>query len=576
MKRQKHIIWQAALVAALLSGSSSVFAYSDRENADNVETRVARNLSEEGISAITDEGFRMSELEVTGTNPYRFQGVFVKSEGSYAKTWWWTADRSAASFAQFAQERNARPLDIEITIVNGQRRYAGTFIHNVGEDAVQWKLFEDLSFGQLVQELGAYNGRVTDLDVRKSLGQNRYSGVMIKNQGSFAKNTLIFGGRNKQQLDTLISTTGMRLSDLERVGPNEYAGVLMPSIGLQWNGVDKGWDDVLFDERQLKGRVVDFETYTIGGQTRYAYVIANNGNIVETRVGQLLRSQSNGVRGFFYREIGVGEKGSILPDYRIYPASTIKMLQHIYWSNRVDNGLSRNTLIRIYNNHTADSHPVNAAFVNRRLVTTQQNMMFNSSNSDTNALQDAAGFGNGVVGRAQINTFKLNSLGIGEEMRLNHKFGAGNVQNDPANVATARSLSELYVRAADGTILSTDGFDYLRANMLNESSNSGFRQALWNMTRSFQLINGTSEAQFQAFWSNVRLCWKGGNIGTSYMSSAAWLELPYIDRNGRMRTRQFVLSAYVDDASQNDLPNISAAVLPEIVRDEVRATFATF
>lgn len=576
MNPSKTLVRFAALAGIVLAGVQSASAYSDCENRDRVATVFQSNLSAAGIIAITDQGYRLSDIEVTSTNPYRFQGVFVANQGSYNKQWWWTADRSEASFLKFAHDRNARPIDVEYSFVNGQVRLAGTFVRNAEQDEVDWKLFRDLSFAQLLSQLGQFDGRVVDIEARQVGSGRLYSGIMIRNAGEFKQPTLVFAGRTQLQVENLAAANNMQLLDLERVGPNEFAGVMGPASNLQWQGYDKTWSEVQFEVAQRKGRIIDLERHVTSGNIRYNYVLANNGNAVETRVGELLRNGSDGVVGFHYREVNGLELGALLPDQSIYPASTIKILQHLYWTRRVDMGLSSNTLVPVYTNHTADTHGPNDPFVNRRLWQTQQNMMDNSSNSDTNALQDAAGNGDGVLGRQRINLFKGNILGIGTEMMLNHKFGAGGPNNDPANVATARSLTRVYERCVDGSVISLGGFAYLRTNMLNDSDNITFRAALWNLTRQFQLANGTPESAFQDYWSRVRMVWKGGNIGTAYVSSAGWITLPYRQRDGRVVNRQFVLSAFVDNATVNSIGSVSGNVLPQIVLDQLRESFDTF
>jgi len=324
---------------------------------------------------------------------------------------------------------------------------------------------------------------------------------------------------------------------------------------------------------QYNARAVDVDRFTVNGSSRYNYVLINNCNALETRVGQMMRTGSDGKMGFYVRQVGGPRLGQLMADYRFYPASTIKLLEHMYWSWRVQNGLSQNTNVTTYPQTSQnDIHANNETTSIKSLIAAQQNMMYNSSNVDANALQDAAGGGNGVTGRNAIMSFAENVVGLDDDIQLNHKLADGGMSNNPYNMATGREYGLMMEKATDGSIYDLNGFAYLRANMLNETFNSGFRAGLRTILNQEGALAGKSNAQINNYWSLVRVLWKGGNNGTTNISSVGHAILPK-NENGRVQMRQYVLSAFIEGATNNTFGGGGASnvLLPELLREQIRA-----
>lgn len=571
--------FKVTLIMTLIGWSLGNAALADdRTSTTPTQNWVSLNGSEADIQAIADNGYRMHDVEVISTNPYRFVGNFVRNSGSYGHAWWWTADKSFDQLKAFGQARNARPIDIEVNVVNGARRFAGTFIKNTGSDYTPYWVFDNVTYGDLQSLIAQSHGRMVDVEVSEVGNELRYTGILIRNQGAFYKNWIWFANRTSDQMQAIVNNSGMRFTDVERHGSSRFSGILESGSGLQWYRTRRTQAQLEFDINQFGARVADIERRVIDGQVRYDYILTNNSNALETRIGQLLRNGTDGTRGFYLRQLGEGTLGALMEDFRFYPASTIKVLEHFYYSRRVDNGLASGTLIPIYTDHLNDTHPNDNSTVttNRSLTTTLQRMMLNSNNQDTNALQDYAGGGNGVTGRQVINSFKTGTLGIGDDMKLNHKLGGLGASNDPANVATLRAYGSLYEQAADGSVLSAAGTTFFRQNMLNETTNQGFDAGLDSIiTQEGSLLGMTNarRAQFRALMLN---CWKPGNwAGTQYVASAGWVQLPWIT-NGRVGSRQYVVGAFAHDTTTFTFSNFDGQVLAEILREQIRSALQTF
>ena len=555
-------------------------ALGNRENSDITEHRFVANATAKTVQDVIDDGFRMHDIEITDAEPLRITGSFVKNKGSYAKSWWWTVDKTYDQLADFAKEHNARPLDIEVYVVNGKRRFAGTFIRNTGSDSVEWKTFDDQSFEELESMVDKFHGRVIDIDCRTSGSKRSYCGVMIKNEGAFSKAHYFFGNRTMKEVKDLINKHNMQLTDIERIEDDKYAGVLEKSDAAWWWQVGKTWEEMKMSVKQFGSRVIDIERYETGGKDRYDYILINNSNELESRIGNLLRSSADGVRGFYLREVGGSLLGDLMADYQFYPASSIKTIEHAYWSYRVDKlGLSPTLQVPVYTNDGADTHPKSDKSVSQTLQLTQQNMMFNSSNADTNALQDAAANGDGVAGRAAIDQFKVKVLGIDGDLKINHKFGISGYKSANPNIGTLREYGRLYETLTNGSVFSKTGFSYFRNNMLNETRNSGLTNGLQSVVIQEGTALGMSQAERTAFWKAAQFIWKPGNlIGTTYISSAGEVELSFKNKRGGLDVHKYVVGAFVDKVSNTTFTvgSMSGTVIPEIMRGEIRKAMATW
>ncbi|MBX3120548.1 MAG: serine hydrolase [Fimbriimonadaceae bacterium] len=557
----------------ILACAAAAFASADRTSTDVVDQTYLSNATEAQLKDVIKDGYRMIDIEISSTSPTRYTASFVKNTGSYKKSWWWTANRTHAEMEKFIKDHDARALDIEITIEKGKKSYSGTFIKNSGDDKVGWLAFEELDFNQLKKKLDDFDGRVIDLDVHNEKGGRTFSGVMIKNTGAFKKGHVIFSNRSLSEVRKLISDNKMQLTDIERIDSDSFAGVMESNPRAPWwYFVGRSWEQLQQDRAQYNARIVDIERTTEKGKSSFDYILINDCNELETRVGQMMRSGSDGNMGFYVRQVGGPRLGQLMADYRFYPASAIKMLEHMYWTYQVDkNGVSQNTQVRLYANSTNDTHPQSDTFTLQSLIQTQQNMMLPSSNVDANALQDAAGNNNGVTGRAAIMKFAKDILGLDNDIQLNHKLGSGGINSNPSNKMTGRESGLMMEKATNGSVYSPTGFAYLRANMLNETNNSGFSSGLRAIVNQEGAQAGLTQTEINNYWSSVSLIWKGGNNGTAQITSVGHAILPFKSGN-RVARKQYVLCAFIERATANTFGagGASSTLLPELLREEVR------
>ncbi|MEX2242574.1 MAG: serine hydrolase [Fimbriimonadaceae bacterium] len=564
----------ACLTALALSAVA--LAGVERDLAEKTTHRYISNSPESTIDTLTDQGYRLFDIEVTGTSPLRYGGSFVKNTGPYQSAWWWTANKTKAQFIEYYTSRGARVLDLEVYRVNGEKRYAGTFVPSSNR-AGTWMWFEDLTFQQMLDQADSKGMRITDLDFETISGVRKFSGVMIRNAGAEHKDWVAFSNLTSDEIKEKMSARSMRIVDIERISDTRFAGVLQEREGqATWYFTNRTWETVQWLQDQYGSRIIDIERHTVGKDVRFNVLLINNANDLEWTIGQMLRAGSDGTRGFILKQVNGPILGELMPTFRTYPASTIKVLEHYYWSRRIGNGMSPQTLVPIYTNHTSDTHVQSDVATNQSLQLTMQQMMRPSNNQSANALQEFAGNGNGATGRTNINNFAYNTLGLTDDIKLNHKFANGNVANDPYNIMTMRQIAALYENFAESTALNPVGWNFFHDNMLNEIGTGGsqFGNGVLVVMQQEGAAIGMTNAEVNQVFNQIVLCWKPGNV-TGYNSTAGWIRVPYKTVRGTV-FKEFVLAAFQDDFTNNPLGNLSGTVMPEILRGELADALLTW
>lgn len=577
-KLQKAQRLKTALLLVAALAATAAQAGVERDLDEKTSHRYFSWTDASVIDNYAEQGYRLFDIEVVHSDPHRYAGSMVKNTGPYQANWSWTANKSKWDFINFYTSRESMILDVEIYTVGSQRRYAGTFVENRGRSAKQWQWFENMDFQQMLAHADAYGGRIIDLDFEVVSGQRRFYGVMIKNKGADFKDWVAFSNIDSGEIKQLMSERNMRIVDIERISDDKFAGVLQTREGQPtWYFTNRTWAEVQHLQDQFGSRIIDIERSGTASNGNYNIVLINNANALEYRIGQMLRNGTDGTRGFILKEVNGPIQGELMPHFRTYPASTIKVLEHYYWSRRIGNGFNSQTNVPHYTNHTSDTHVQSDIAFNLTLQNTMQQMMRPSNNQSANALQEFAGNANGSTGRDNINAFAKDILGLNtNDIRLYHKFADGNVANDPYNIMTMRQISALYEAFANSVGLNQVGWNFFRNNMLNETGTGG--NAFINGVRNVMLQEGgdlsMSNAQINAVFNQIQVCWKPGNV-PNYNSSAGWIRIPFkVGENTVFK--EYTVAVFQDDFTNSTLGSFSGTVMPEILRDTLANALETW
>lgn len=307
-----------------------------------------------------------------------------------------------------------------------------------------------------------------------------------------------------------------------------------------------------------------------------AQLIVKNG----AKIQNIMVGDTDGRFGYYLKRVNGPVLQAYNEDIPFYPASTIKVLQHVHAMRAVELGQEdvSTTMVTVCsdNNTNCSNNPnsfvtcQNTTPVVQTLATTLNRMMVNSDNQDTNAIQEFFGNGNAANGRTAINNTGYNLLGISTQTALQHKLACGNISNNPFNTATLEDLAEIYEEVGeDDNILSGSAKASFYSLMINQSFDSFFT-LLTDIVDEENGEIGLSAFDLSFFKSLMRTARKAGNV-TCCFSNAGWVQLPTNNGGGSV---QYVMGLFFDSFT---FQNVSmTGVQAEMMRGPIREAMETW
>jgi hypothetical protein len=284
-----------------------------------------------------------------------------------------------------------------------------------------------------------------------------------------------------------------------------------------------------------------------------------------------------------------GTRAEINGDYAFYPASTIKILEHVYSMSQ--EGLS-NPQVPLWPD-SGDFHLTPPSPGTESLSSMQTQMMVNSDNQRTNCIQDFYGeipfgpftFYFGWLGRTLMDQYGWNVVGMSQNTGIYHKLGVGGPSNNPANSATLTDLGILYEKFGQGQLLSPSVTLAAYSRMLwNQGPNNshGFFNAVTTVVNDEGAAVGLSGSNMNQFRNAIHVMMKAGDFTTGaniqYASIAGMIFLPF--KSGNVITlRGYVFGSFLDQytfANFSVASNGTPQITTEMMRDEIRAAAETF
>ena len=565
-------------IAILTLAALAAPAFADRDSTTKTNWAWKSNVSSAEIKKVIDKGYRITDLEVSSTSPWRYTATFVKNSGSYKIGWWWKTNLTSDELKAYYRSKKARILDLEVHRIGGKTKFSAVMVKNTGAVKKSWWWVTGKTLKQVEAKAKKNGARVIDLDTYTISGKRYYSAVMIKNSGKDKRDWWMYSNLTSGQVKSKMSQHKARVIDIERRGSGRYAIVLQKrGSELSWWYGGKTMAEIKRLASQNGARIIDIERYKDGGKVRYHALMLNNSNSLESRIGKMMRTNSDGTRGFYLKQVGGQVKGDLMEDFKFYPASSIKVLEHIYAWRKVMNGdWTGGTTVPVWANHTNDTHSGEPAPDNETMLNVVTRMMVNSDNKRTNAMQDFIGGGNGKTGRNRVNNICWNVLGMSKDSALRHKMADGGSSNKIMNTMTAKDLALVYEQVANARAIKGDARDSFYASMLNETRSSGFRTSVRNIIDQEAAKLKLSDTVRDNFKSRVKMAVKAGkypSVSTS-VSVGGWVRLP-VKIGRRLGKREFVFAVYVETFTFNNR-SVSSRYAPELLRDEIRSALATY
>ncbi len=570
IRSSRTLMCQVALALTLalilpLVQMPHVYAQEEKSNSTPTGWWWLVNVSAEQVADKISDGFRVFDLDVVQAAPLRFNAVLIRNQGIHQKGWWWYYGVSPAFISEKLNENKARLIDLESYWVNGEQRFAVVMVPNTGDDGKAWWWYYNVSASFVADKLSENQARLIDIETEVINGERRYSVVMIKNQGADSKAWWWYYNVTPQFISDTLSENKARLVDIEHHGDGRFTVIMEKTQGEYW-----WWYYGISSISQLSefidqngARIIDLERYNdSNGNTRYAALLLNNSNAITTRVGQQLRSGSDGQVGLYLKQVGGPVLASLQHRFVFEPASTIKVVPHLYAMRQVQSGnASLNDMLPHYTD-AATSCPTTTQSGTEALSTVLTRMMRNSDNARTRAVID-------TYGQANINTMAQSTVGM-TDSSINHVIGCG---GPTPNELTLHDVGLLYEGVAAGSLLNAQHREQFFALM------SGPSWSKLNQIIEAEAPASLSDAQQQQFQGQVRTFLKGGSYGVNglaYRSHAGWAQIPFCV-NGVMQPRQYVYGIFIHAATNSQAASDTIdSVGGELLREQIRAGLANW
>ena len=263
----------------LVVGAGAVGQDLERTSGESTGWWLYRNASAETIEAALDEhGARLIDLEVTSASPLRFAACLVSNSGTYASDSWWYYGIDGGRVSELLDELTARIIDLEVYTVDGQLRFAVILVPNTGAQAKAWWWYYNATADAVSDLAAQHDARLVDVEVQRESGEPLYAFVMIRNTGADDDSWSWYPVISPGDLTEVLSTTPVRILDLERTSDGHFAVVLLRRHGVPWwwwYGMD-GSDVAGVLGFTDGGRIVDIEQYGQSGSPRYTGVFTGN------------------------------------------------------------------------------------------------------------------------------------------------------------------------------------------------------------------------------------------------------------------------------------------------------------
>jgi hypothetical protein len=558
-----------------------------RDNSTPTSWYIWAHQTPQQVTNTINSGYRLVDIDVETFSPsHLFTAVYVANSDSYQKSWWWYYGVDETTLNNALSNNNARLISLKAyDIGSGQIRFTAIMISNTGSDATAWWWYYNATPTDITNLVNTNQARLTQIHAYQTGGQTRYAVVMVDNTGDNNRGWWWYYNVTPSDVNNAIQTNNARLVDMDINPTSGNLNVIMNSCG---SGCPYWWwyygiaEDQLLDVVNQNGaRIIDVNRYPGCGSTCYDFVLINNSNAITTRVGEMLRNGTDGTKGLYLEQLGVGVLANLMNYYQFEPASTLKVAPHLYTLQQVQNNpaVSLSTTIPQYQPPPPDnSCPGNTVIGSETIETADREMMWHSDNTTTRELVD-------YFGETNINTM-MTSLGMSDSS-INHVFGCG---GPTPNETTLDDLALLYKSVINGTSLDPTHkqifYDQMAGTAQFESE--GYDWTGLVSTDIPAIIDqeapiGMPTALKDSFEEGINLAYKAGNykICTSggcatyvdHVSIFGYAHIPFCDTNG---PRDYVFGVFIyNSTSDDDSSATFEATKAELLREQIHDGLAT-
>ncbi len=561
----------------------------DRDNSYPTAWKILAHQTPSQIWETIELGYRLVDIYVESFSPHIFTGVFVANEDSYEKTWWWYYGIDGSTLSGLLDDNNARLISLKAyDIGRSDIRFTAVMISNTGPDASIWWWYYNATPDDISDLVDENEARLTQINAYEINGQTRYAAVMVDNTGENNKIWWWYINATPEDVSNLVQSNNARLVDMDIDPATGRLAVIMNSCEsgcpYWWWYVHVPEDQLLHLVNQNGARIIDVNDYPGCGSTCYDIILINNSNAITTRVGEILRSGTDGTKGLYLEEVGGSVLANLMNDYVFEPASTLKVGVHLHTILQIrDNpDIYHNTLIPAYPPLIPpDSCPDDPSEGEETIFDADRKMMRYSDNATTRELVDFF-----VIQLGQDINDTMTSIGM-TDSSINHVFGCG---GPPANQTTLNDLATLYRGVANGTLI--DMYDR-ELFYLQMAGTYMFNQEGYDWTHLVdtdiplfidqEAPAGMPTALKDAFKEDIFLAYKAGGYSlcadaqcsslVHHGSLFGYAEIPFCNAEG---PREYIFGFFIADATDfDDLDDTFTVVRTELLREQIQAGLAS-
>jgi hypothetical protein len=504
----------------------------DRENTAPTPWFTYAAQTPADIANAVGQGLRLTDLKIDDPLLHTYTVCYVPNAGAYQTPFWWLLAVDQPTLQGFAQANQA----IITNLTAWQGPGGGTLFSATLEPNFfrrTWWWFYDITAAQFYNDALALGARPTSISQYARNGGAAFAGVMVANVGSDQRAWWMYHGISRAQMDGFLLQNSARLWSLLPDGNGLLTCVMIANPGnAWWYAIHVTGPQLIAFANARGARVMD--ALRTGGTVTGVML----GNFAALgRVGQLMRAVSDGVIGYYLKEVNGAVVDAFNEQFVFEPASVLKTLHHFHAMDAVlRRAIALNTPIQVFL-AAQGSCPLDANPVQEQLGQVLARMMQLSDNNRTQAI--VARFGAAAIQGSAA------ALGM-VDTSLNHRIGC---LGPIPNTATLVDLGTLHERVANGALgAETANF---RAIMLNQLP--GYAGgALQNVIQNEALAVGLNAAQLAGFLANLRLVYKDGvyvfGNGAQHRAWAAWLSLPH-RVGGNVQAVEYVTGSFVNGAS---------------------------
>ena len=509
---------------------------------------------------LSNNGARLTSLQVDDPTVPTFTAVMVKNNGTYASGWWWYYGATQAQVSSALSTNGARLISASPYSTGSGTRYAVVMVKNSGTNAKAWWWYVGTT-SYLSSQLTAHHARMLEVNPMPGSTTN-YLGIMVDNTATNATSWWWYVHASVATVNSRSSANRARLVDLSRNADGTYNVVMYANSGTRWYWyVNSSPSTAVTRAVQQGERIIDAASYVVSGTKYYAVLETRNTNTLSEKLWNIVAPTiDSGKYGFYLKQVGGATLAGVQQNTQYEPASALKVLYHAksIHAESLGNAHDSDSITYHYNPGApgdGDICPDDFGTTSTtNLKNADQQTMWNSDNRMTRGILEK-------YGKPAMQSYAT-LLGL-TSTAINHNIGCPT--SSTHNLTTLVDLGKVYEAYQDGTVTSNATWKTeFRTRMLNQSNYPPYKSSICAIVSQEVTRLGKSSATSTSFCNALTWIAKGGSYqyGSALPYSVSWggvslTGLPY-KSSGAITPKYFIFGEFVDGTTINSTSEANA------------------